>query len=335
MQSLLACCAFEYPAHDAYAQQYFQRLAETLYVQAVAGLRRSLESTGRMAPTTAVPRTVLLLCIFERTRPLPSSAVGTHLSGLAQLVQSEVTKATSNEALSPQEQLMRRVTLEAFIFHAATSVSFQPLPDQDPNVELALTLAEHALQGVFSRGTPNHSDSPVLGVPPRLFLDIREISLMHMKHDEEYNPIHYLRLLSDIEAIEKELLANCNSDPNGPISVDLTVPAINRLATYGPRPCASDTFLLGPQLYLVSAKILLTDMSQRYNHMCSYDMHELVREGMRLVDQLQPSVDYYAEYYSWPIHVLARFVSSQHGRDLLLAKVQEFWEETSFRGADE
>ena len=223
---------------------------------------------------------------------------------------------------------MCRVTLEAFIFHAATSVSFQPLPDQDPNVELALTLAEHALQGVFSRGTPNHSDSPVLGVPPRLFLHIREISLMHMKHNEEYSPIRYLHLLSDIEAIEKELLANCTFDPRDPMSVDRTVSGITRSVIYGERPCSSDTFLLGPQLYIVSAKILLTDMSQRYSHMLSYDMDELVREGMRLVDQLQPSVDYYAEYYSWPIHVLARFVSSQHDRDLLVAKVQGFWEGT-------
>ncbi|KAL5356446.1 hypothetical protein BJX96DRAFT_142825 [Aspergillus floccosus] len=329
MQSLLACCAFEYPAHDVCAQQYFQRLAETLYVQAVAGLRELLESQGHVAPTSAVPRTVLLLCIFERTRPLPSSAVVTHLSGLAQLVLSEAIKATSQEALSPKEQLMRRVILEAFIFHATTSVPFQPLPDQDPSVELALTLAERVLQDLFGNETPEHSDSPVLGFSPRLFLHIREISLLHLKHYEEGNPTRYLELLSSIEAIEKESTAKWTLDPADPLSMDWTVPGICLSVTpYTERYCASNIFLFGPQLYIVSAKILLTDMSQHYNHIPPYDMHELVEEGLRLVNQLQPSVDYYAEYYSWPIHVLGRFVSSRHDRDLLVAKVRGFWEAT-------
>ncbi|KAL4898600.1 hypothetical protein BDV59DRAFT_6628 [Aspergillus ambiguus] len=282
-----------------------------------------------MTPTSTVSRTVLMLCIFERTRPLPSSGVVTHLSGLAQLVQSEAIKATSDKALSPQKEFMRRVTLEAFIFHAATSVPFQPLPDQHPNIDLALTLAERALQGMFSNGTPEHSDSPVLGVSPKLFLRIREISLMHLKHEEQYSLAHYLELLSEIEAIEKELPLNRSLDSNGTMIWDRTVPKFPRSGTlYTENPCASDTLLLGPRLYIVSAMILLTDMSNCHNHMPVHDIHELVQTGIQLVNQLQPSVDYYAEYYSWPIHVLARFVSRQRDRDCLMAKVQGFWEAT-------
>lgn len=224
---------------------------------------------------------------------------------------------------------MRRVTLEAFIFHAATSVPFQPLPDYDPNIELALTLAERALQDMFSRGTPDHPDSPVLGVPPSLFLLIREISLIHLKHEEAYNPGRCLHLLSEIEEIETELSASLNLDPTDAICGDSMKPGFHdSVVPYAETLGANHTFFIGPQLYIVSAKMLLTDIAMRYSQASPYDMHKLVREGMSLVQQLQPSVDYYAEYYSWPLQVLTRFVSCQQDRDLLLAKVQRFWDIT-------
>jgi hypothetical protein len=54
----------------------------------------------------------------------------------------------------------------------------------------------------------------------------------------------------------------------------------------------------------------------------------LVSEGVQLVGSLQPAIDYYAEYYGWPIYVLVRFASRKQDRDILLARVEAFYEAT-------
>jgi hypothetical protein len=89
-------------------------------------------------------------------------------------------------------------------------------------------------------------------------------------------------------------------------------------------------------LYILAAEILLADMVHgTHNNHLNNDMQSpttsmdgRVGEGVRLVGLLQPSTDYYAEYYGWPIYVLAKFASRIQDRDILLTRVEAFCEAT-------
>ncbi|KAE8382002.1 hypothetical protein BDV26DRAFT_288977 [Aspergillus bertholletiae] len=311
MHALLACCGAEIPVDDMYSVMHFEKLARMHYVKAMAGLRESLDRGMLEAENTAIIRTSLILCIYERSKPCLSRGVDAHILGLAQLIQ---LRFRDNPALqSEAETNMARVILEAFIFHATTSIPFQQTIKHPEPVEEAISLAETRLQEMYRWKVPVYPDSPVLGAPPKLFVYAREIALMHERSSAEGIDIarcHELqRLLSDLG----------NNGFAGPHSL----PEGDQLATTTHRP-----LLLGPRLYIVVSKILLKHMTQGNSSIANSSLQELVEDGMRLVSELDPSTDYYAEYYCWPMVVLGTYTTDSEHRNCLLSQAMAFWKVT-------
>ncbi|KAL4862816.1 fungal-specific transcription factor domain-containing protein [Aspergillus spectabilis] len=332
MHSLLACCGAEYPVDDVNAREHFWRLSRKHYVRAITGLREALRASEPKLHRQAILRTVLMLCIFERSKPWPSSGVGAHLSGLAQLIQSESAWGSSDYPVPASSGAMiRRVMLEAFIFHATTSIPFQPFADQQSNLNVAMRLAESKLEGMFSEGTPAYPDSPVLGVPPKLFVLIREISLMHREHElshVDYN--RHLQLWQSLNSMGEQLSRHRYLYSAGAYCLESTTMENETPPLSAPwvTTCGSDPFLIGPKLYIIAANILLANMLKDARDHFTRTIPELVRDGVQLVSQLQPPKDYYAEYYGWPIYVLAKFVSCKQDQNCLLSQVNAFWKAT-------
>ncbi|KAL2813440.1 hypothetical protein BJX63DRAFT_394443 [Aspergillus granulosus] len=335
MQSLLACCAAEYPVDDINVREHFWRLSHNHYVRAITGLREALNAGQPKLHEEAIVSTVLTLCIFERAKPWPSSGVNTHLSGLAQLIQSELAWGGLGcpSPGSDSGASLRRVVLEGFIFHAATSVPFQPFPDQQNALDVAVQVAQERLEGMFDgRRMLEYPDSPVLGVRPRLFVLIREISLIHREYQlshSEYNRCH--RSWQTINMMREQLSQYRDFYSVGPKSSSESTP-IGSGAPQSP-VCDSDALLVGPMLYIIAAEILVADViGYAYDHrhvtQTVTTIPELVEDGVKLVSQLQPSKDYYAEYYGWPIYVLTKFIEREKDRDCLLSQIDAFWKET-------
>ncbi|OGM44995.1 hypothetical protein ABOM_005796 [Aspergillus bombycis] len=266
MHALLACCGAEIPVDDIYSQTHFQKLARMHYVKAIAGLRESLDSGMFDAANTAIIRTSLILCIYERSKPRLSRGVDAHILGLAQLIQLRFQhNQTTPELQSDEETNTSRVILEAFIFHATTSIPFQQTIKPPEPVETALSLAETKLQEMYRWKEPVYHESPVLGAPPKLFVYAREIALMHERSSAEGIDVarcHELqRLLSR--------LSDCGiEEPHPPSETDWLAPT-----TYTP-------LLLGPRLYIIVSKILLEHMINNNSATAGSDLPELVREVM-------------------------------------------------------
>ncbi|KAE8143609.1 hypothetical protein BDV38DRAFT_885 [Aspergillus pseudotamarii] len=314
MHALLACCGAEIPVDDMCSQVHFQKLARMHYVKAIAGLRESLDSGIVDAGNAAIIRTSLILCIYERSKPRLSRGVDAHILGLAQLIQLHFRhRQTTPELQSEAEINTARVILEAFIFHATTSIPFQQTRRQPEPVEAALSLAETRLQEMYRWKVPVYPESPVLGAPPKLFVYAREIALMHERSSAEGIDIarcHELQqLLSQFSQTGVEEL---HPSPEG-----------DRLVTTTHTP-----LLLGPRLYIVVSNILLKHMINNNSTIADDSLQELVCEGMRLVSELDPSIDYYAEYYCWPMVVLGTYTTDSAHRNCLVSQAMAFWKAT-------
>jgi hypothetical protein len=296
--------------------------------------------------------------------------VGAHLSGLAQIIQSELAKADFRLGLGllGHDDSLRRVVLEGFIFHSATSVPFDPLPDyHTSNLDAAIRIAEGALNTVSNDADQllAHPESPVLGAPPGLFVLVREISLMHREYEvrgADYDPQYqswqglnavgerlsqyrylYHKGLSSTRFSSQS--SNFFSPPKSPRKTSQrlagasyshhTPTATDTATTYG-AGSNNDPPSLGPTLYILAAEILLADMLRGTHNLnpptsglqTLASIPSLVSEGVQLVSLLQPATDYYAEYYGWPIYVLARFASRKQDRAILLTRVEAFYEAT-------
>ncbi|KAF7592266.1 hypothetical protein BBP40_000468 [Aspergillus hancockii] len=329
MHSLLACCGAEIPVQDLHAQVYFQKLGRVHYVKAIVGLRESLDNGRLDVNNTAIIRTSLMLCIYERSKPRLSKGVDAHLLGLAQLVQLRFRRNNSSPELQTEtEAAITRVILEGFIFHATTSIPFQQTTKQPETVEMALSLAEDKLQDMFKWKLPLYPDSPVLGAPPKLFSYAREIALMHERSSEagvDIRRCYELQVLLDW-LIESEAFCLEGPSYNGSLGVlvgETNMPYMSPLVTF------ETPLLFGPRLYIVVSKILLQRMISTTLGTVDHSLTELVCEGVSLVSQLDPSRDYYAEYYCWPMIVLGTCrLTSNTQRDCLLSQALAFWKAT-------
>ncbi|KAL3492461.1 hypothetical protein BJX62DRAFT_250655 [Aspergillus germanicus] len=322
MHALLASCAAEYPAYDRGARDYFHWLSAKHYVHAITGLREALGGSDSARRSITIASTVLILCIFERAKPGPSSGVGAHLSGLAQMVQSGFSDGASLGPGFSGDDALRRIVLEGFIFHSATSVPFDPPPNhQTVNLDLAIELAQVGLL--------EHADSPVLGAPPGLFVLIRKISLVHREHN--LRRADYDCRLQRCQELHAQLSQYRYLHQKGAFSTEFS-----DITDGGGTTPSNNPASLGPMLYIVAAEILLADMLRGTHNLnlpnsglqTPTSISGLVSEGVQLVGLLQPATDYYAEYYGWPIYVLARFASRKQDRDILLVRVEAFCEAT-------
>lgn len=214
---------------------------------------------------------------------------------------------------------MLRLILEASIFHAATSIPFQQPLAQPAAVDSAFSLAERTLEESFPTEISLCPSSPIIGVPPKLFGYIREILLIHQR-----SPVERVDVMRCCEL--EQTLGQWDQGLTRRV-IDYQDPHINQF---------SSLYLAtnSPELYIIASRILLRCLITLVSGTVSTDanadayMQTLASEGVRLITQLEPSTDYYAEYYCWPILVVGRSTVDEHERESLLSQVMTFWKET-------
>ena len=210
---------------------------------------------------------------------------------------------------------MLHLMLEAFIFHATTSIPFQQPLVQSAVIDSTFPLAEHALEESSRRSETCLYASSIIGVPPKLFGYIREIVLMHQRHSVEGVDI--------LRCYELELILDY---------WDGNQTSLARLPSY--HEASPGTLLLGPKLYILASRILLKCLINLSSSPTSIKIHtdthisSLVSDGVFFITQLQPSKDYYAEYYCWPILVVGMSTVDQLDRECLLSQIMAFWKAT-------
>ncbi|RHZ45552.1 peroxisomal copper amine oxidase [Aspergillus thermomutatus] len=296
MHALLACAAAEIPVNNP----QYRRMAELHYTKAVSGLRQSLIQTSGSSQWTVVLWTVLILCIYERSKPHHSQGVDVHLAGAAQLIQMYFRKRIPDASPIATDVWMPRLFLESFIFHVATSMPFQHTSAQSTTIDSAFSLAENILEVLCRPHISVDATSPVLGVPPKLFQYIYTIARMYQQYPDGVD-------LSHCEELEQDL---------------------RRWDTLMAGTAAPEV-LAGPRLYVLCSRILLNRLTHPAGNQPDNLVSELVSQAMILVTQLRPAQDYFAEYYSWPFLVLGTCAEKQPDRQILLSQIQGFWQATN------
>lgn len=330
MHALLACCGAEFPADDT----RYRRIAERHYAKAIAGLRDYLAGATELGTRSIVLlMTVIVLCIYEvgssrtlswdrwltvqRSKPRLSRGVDVHLLGAAQLIQLHL-KQDKASISSASDTTMLHLMLEAFIFHATTSIPFQQPLVQSAAIDSAFPLAERRLEEMnFRTETCLYASSPIIGVPPKLFGYIREIALMHQRFTADgVDTLRCYELECILDEWDSDIGTRTAVLPQDPQHLGST----------------RETVLsLGPKLYILASRILLRHMRNSVSSPTSIDpsaITALVSYGVSVISQLQPSTDYYAEYYCWPILVVGKSTVDQFERECLLSQAMAFWKAT-------
>ncbi|KAJ5535946.1 hypothetical protein N7513_009132 [Penicillium frequentans] len=324
MHALLACCGAEIPTHDPTVRE----LARFHYTHAVAALRRNLNDGNIQTQWVVTMLTVMMLCIYERSQVHRSSGVEVHLAGAARLIRLCSQNYSRDLEPSGIQQSMHRLVRESFIFHVATSLPFQDDHMHQMEIEAAFRQAEEAIYPHFLSDDSFHSDSPVLGFPPKLFRCIYMVWRLYQTSQWSSVDLqtcqdlgqdliqwdHHITTSTVDNLLDHQTEA---MSPNG--SIDLTISKFKR--PFHPAP-------LGPALYILGCRILLRRMSS----VCARsepDLERLLQEGIAAVQQLQPKQDYFAEYYCWPLLIIGMHLEHQPDRDLLMSQVHAFWVATN------
>ncbi|KAJ5323231.1 hypothetical protein N7476_001831 [Penicillium atrosanguineum] len=294
MHALLACCGVEIPSNQA----SFRQLGRYHYTHAVAGLRKNLNDGCLQGQWVVAMFTVMMLCIYERSKPGESSGVEIHLAGAAQLIQL----ASRGQELDFQEpgieQAMQRLVRESFIFHVTTSLPFQEKDRDHRDIEGALALAEEAVSQHCGPQCVTHLESPVLGFQPRLFRSVYIIYRLYRMSDRDRVSLETCQRLDD-DLYQWE---------------DYTKPAMASPANIA---------CVGPKLYILGCRILLRRMSPSIL-MPALSIPQLAQEGMEIIHRLKPAQDYYADYYCWPFLVIGMNVGDPRDQDSLMRQVRSF-----------
>lgn len=220
---------------------------------------------------------------------------------------------------------MHRLVRESFIFHVATGLPFQKGDTHQREIESALSLAEEAICKHFSPCLYYHPDSPVLGFQPRLFRCIYTIFRQHQGSvGEKIGLETWQNLDRDLsewdDCIKKSIDKSVNTR-GMPDNVDSSPRKPDaRLDVDG----SSDIALIGPRLYTIGCRILLQRMSPRGLNEPSVVINKLIVEGMDVVRRLQPSRDYYADYYCWPLLAIGINLEHPSNQDALMNQVEAF-----------
>ena len=246
---------------------------------------------------------------MQRSKPHLSRGVDIHLFGAAQLIHLHLDHSNKQSIEPEPDSAMLRLILEAFIFHSVTSIPFQQPAEQCAVIDSAFSLAERRLETLyldFDLCLQGSTSSPVLGVPPRLFGYIREVALMYQRY--QFDDVVDIGRCYALEHV---------------------------LGQWEQQHIVGFTALaLGPRLYILASRILLHRLINcAPSHMktnASRDalIQNLVSDSIILITHLQPSADYYAEYYCWPILVVGMSALQQVERECILGKVLEFWKMT-------
>ncbi|KAJ6097043.1 hypothetical protein N7499_001417 [Penicillium canescens] len=309
MHALLACCGAEIPTKTP----RFRNLAKFHYTQAVKELRKDLERDN-------------IKNQWLRSRPRGSAGVEVHLTGAAQLIQLASSYCRINHDSSEIEQAMHRLVYEAFIFHVATSLPFQYHTTYPGEVDLALALAEDNLGRHFNSPFPCYPDSPVLGAPPQLFRCIYTIYRLYQDSSrKEIDHDIFQKLENDLPQWDQPTAAPNACEHDG---MEDNLDECD-LGPWHQMVRKSKTAVIGPQLYHLGCRILLQRMACSNNRRAHSTIGQLIQEGMDAVQQLQPDIDYFAEYYCWPFYVLGISLQQPIDRGCLMAQILAFSEATN------
>ncbi|EAW14966.1 Zn(II)2Cys6 transcription factor [Aspergillus clavatus NRRL 1] len=295
MHALLACSAAEIPVENP----QYRRMGQVYYAKAVAGLRLSLERSEPSDRWIVTLWTVLLLCIYERSKPHHSQGVDVHLAGAAQLIKMYFQPDIRGPRSIETEIRIRRLFLESFIFHVATSIPFQHASTQSATIDSAFSLAENILGLICRPHLSIDASSPVLAVPPKLFQYIYAIARIYQRYADGIDLEHCRELEQDLRQWDTVMAAT--TTPN---------------------------LLLGPRLYVLCSRILLHRIIDADADKSSVIIDQLVTLAMDLVKQLHPTEDYFAEYYSWPFLVLGIYLTAASDQVLLQSQIRGFWQAT-------
>lgn len=186
------------------------------------------------------------------------------------------------------------------MFHVATSIPFQLTSTRSTTIDSAFALAESILEVVCRPQISVDATSPVLGVPPKLFQYVYTIARMYERYPDSVDLRQCKELEQDLRRWD-------------------TLMAVT----------ATPELLTGPRLYVLCSRILLNRLLNLDNRTDDPVVSELVSQAMVLVTQLQPALDYFAEYYSWPFLVLGTCAEKQSHRQILLSQIQGFWQATN------
>ncbi|KIY04196.1 uncharacterized protein Z520_00889 [Fonsecaea multimorphosa CBS 102226] len=327
MEALLACSAAEIKENDP----FHRTLAETHYIKAIGGMRAYLAQDQSPLAEIIALRTVLVLCIYERTRLHHSEGVSTHLYGAAALLKSCWKRMEVSRSMPADWTATSILTLESFMFHVATSIPFQyPFPTSSALVDEAFLNAQLMLERLWLENAVDYPHSPVLGAPPMLFSYVRQVALMYSQYRaQRFDVRECHRLDHDLRRWSDENIPD--SDTVNIVGAADTADTSLSLSLLTDPQNASQSFF-GPKLYSLAARLLLKYMiahssGLRGQHL-SQHLSSLLSEFMLLVRFIEPAVDYFAEYYAWPFYCLGVCINDAQTQDLLMNKIMAFWKMT-------
>ncbi|KAJ5706579.1 C6 zinc finger domain protein [Penicillium malachiteum] len=326
MHALLACCGAEIPTQD----QKPRELARLHYTEAVKALRKNLNESNIQSQWIVTTLTVMMLCIYERSKAHGSSGVEIHLSGAARMIQLCARTKSNAFNLSDTEHAMYRLVQESFIFHVATSLPFQQGHLDQVEIETALQLAEDAAHSHFQPEDSFYANSPVLGFPPQLFRCIYMTYRLYkdslskrvdktlcqsLDRDLERWSDHIAKLASgSCEGSDRELENRSSS--------------IMPISSKGKHLQMSSYAFLGQRLYVSGCRILLHRMSPAEG-MSESAFEALMSGAIEDLRLLQPGSDYFAEYYCWPLLTIGMNLEHRADREMLMSQVRAFWVATN------
>ncbi|KIW87921.1 uncharacterized protein Z519_11506 [Cladophialophora bantiana CBS 173.52] len=261
------------------------------------------------------------------TRLYRSEGVSIHLYGAAALLKSCWKRMEASKSTPATWTATRILTLESFIFHVATSIPFQDPAPTSALVDEVFVKAQLVLERLWLERTLNYPYSPVLGVPPMLFLYVRQVALVYSQfRSRRFDVRQCHRLEQDLRWWSHDNIADsyivniisstdsANEDPSLSLLSDLQ---------------NSTQSFFGPKLYILAAKILLRRMVAHSSEMggqcLSTSLSTLLSQEMALVRSIEPSVDYFAEYYCWPFYCLGVSIDDPQAREMLVNKIMAFW----------
>lgn len=238
-------------------------------------------------------------------------------------------------------QVMHRLVHESFIFHVTTSLPFQSEATPEGSalsttgayqyeVESALSLAEEALSEHFHADIFSQPTSPILGFPPQLFRVIYTVYRLYKSSNFNQVSMHLCRRLdNDLCRWDKRLEASSAELLGLESSAQQVSEGSNSTNAHPSSQVLHQSKLIGPKLYILGCRILLRRMKGVDFASVDTSAEGLTRQGMSMIQCLQPKKDYYADYYCWPFLAIGMNLRTFTDREMLLAKALAFWKATN------
>ncbi|OOQ88925.1 hypothetical protein PEBR_09864 [Penicillium brasilianum] len=337
MHALLACCGAEIPTENP----EYRALARFHYTHAVTGLRKILDNGVHECQWVVTLLCIMMLCIYERSKQKTSPGVSIHLAGAAQLIRLHAHIHSDGVASASVDQAMYRLVRESFIFHVTTSLPFRDgiitarsPPSTDDScyfeIESALSLAEEEIRENFCADKIFHPYSPVLGFPPRLFRCIYTVWRLYQTSKFDQPSMHLCRQLEkDLCRWDSRLAASVMEYSRAELTTQKGNETPVRSTANRNGQALNRSTAIGPKLYILGSRVLLQRMVGAGLAPTDIGAEELIHQAMRVIQQLQPTTDYYADYYCWPLFAIGINLCSSSDRDLLIAQASAFWKATN------